>query len=110
SVNGAPAHRMGDVQAVIQPHPGRPVTIAYSRHGQLRTAILTPIRNPEGKGQIGVTFGAPLIVTRLSPAAAFETSFGTIGNIIGMTYRSLFHSSLGVRQLSGVIGIAKVSG
>jgi regulator of sigma E protease len=110
SVDGTPTPKLTDVQHIVQPHPGRLLRITFRRAGEVRTTTATPILSPEHKGQLGVTFGAPRVITHMGPVTAFKTAIDTVGHLVTTTFRALFHSSTGVRQVSGIITIAKVSG
>jgi regulator of sigma E protease len=110
SIDGIPTPKVSDVQHIVQPHPGQLLKIVYRRDGKLGSTTATPVRNADHKGQLGVTFTPPKVVTHMGPVAAVETACDTVGHLIGTTFRALFHSSAGVKQMSGIITIAKVSG
>jgi regulator of sigma E protease len=110
SVDGLATPKLTDVQRVVQPRPGQLLTVVFRRAQALRSVVITPIRNAERKGQLGVTFGPPKVITHMGPLTALGTAVDTVQHLVGTTFRALFHSSTGVRQVSGIITIAKVSG
>jgi regulator of sigma E protease len=112
SINGRPTPKHDDATKIIQANPGKPVTIVISRGGRLSTIVATPVRNDDDKkkGLLGVQLGPPLIVTHPGLLTAAADAVDQIRHILDITFRGLFQSAEGTRQLSGIIGIAKVSG
>jgi len=95
----------GDRFVSIAGHP-----IVVRRGSALVTVHATPQLNDEKKGMLGIQFVAAGHLVRLGPFAAVGASVDEIRTMLSTTWRALTHSPSGARQLSGVIGIAKLSG
>jgi len=110
ALNGHAVTNFEEVQRVVSASAGKPVTIGFLRgHSRLDTQA-TPFRNADGRGLLGIAFAVPRTVVHLDPVAALGAAVEQVRQIVATTFRALFHSSAGLKQVSGIIGIAKVSG
>jgi regulator of sigma E protease len=125
--NGESLETFDDLAAVIRRNVGKPVTIEIARAGE-KTPIkltITPqvvANQPSGDAMVtaavGLTpknLGSPKIQTlvRFGPVEALQVAVGRVWFLVAKTFDVLGHLLTGtgdVRQLSGPIGIAKVSG
>jgi regulator of sigma E protease len=111
-VDGQPVSHFYDLVRLISPHPGQPVALKILRQGQEISITLTP-RDEGGEGKIGVAPVQPTTVVRLGPAAALQAGARECRRLTVETFRVLrkllsFRASL--RQISGPIDIAHISG
>jgi len=109
SIDGKPVQGYDQVSPIVSVSAGKALTIVVRRDGVLKTIQATPGLNDKKQGVLGIQFRFGTL-KRLNPAAALGESIDTIGSMLSTTYRALFHSPSGAKQLSGVIGIAKLSG
>ena len=110
SIAGHPIVGFDDVSPIVSKSAGKSLEIVVRRGSALVTVHATPQLNDEKKGMLGIQFVAAGHLVRLGPVAAVGASVDEIGTMLSTTWRALTHSPSGARQLSGVIGIAKLSG
>ena len=118
SIDGENVAGYDDIHAIVALSAGRSLPIVLDRSGHELTVLATP-RNTADTDQFGnksmigrLGVGAPPVkgFTRLGPVQAVGAAFKEIQQIIVTTYRALTRSPEGTKQLSGIIGIAKISG
>ncbi|HJW39724.1 MAG TPA: site-2 protease family protein, partial [Rhizomicrobium sp.] len=110
AINGRAVADFEEVQRVVNASAGRPVTIGFLRGRARLDTQATPFRSKDGTGLLGIAFAVPRTVVHLDPISAFGAALEEVRQIVATTFRALFHSSAGIKQVSGFIGIAKVSG
>ncbi len=110
AINGHAVASFEDVSRIVGVNAGKPLTIDLRRGAALLRLHATPFRNEQKRGQLGITFQLPQTVQYLGPVAAVGASLGEIQGIITTTFRALTKSASGASQVSGIIGIAKLSG
>jgi len=118
AINGVSLHSTASVMAYLQQNGGKPVDLTIGRAGQTLHFTLTPMLGDDGTGRIGYRLGfrpdpPPFTVEQLPlPEAARrsitfnEQNSGYIVEVL----RKLFSAHSNVKQLSGPIGIARVTG
>ena len=116
SVDGVAIPSYQKMVMLVSISAGQSLPVTIDRAGHRFTLFITPREttdeNGNRVGRIGVGPGKlvkPSLV-RLGPVDAFNAAVGEISDILSTTYRALTHSPSGAKQLSGVIGIAKLSG
>ncbi|MBL6851750.1 MAG: RIP metalloprotease RseP [Alphaproteobacteria bacterium] len=109
SIDGTAIEGYDQVSPIVSVSAGKALTIVVRRDGVLRTVRATPMLNDQKHGVLGIQFQFGSL-KRLGPVAALGESVDTIGSMLSTTWRALVHSPSGAKQLSGVIGIAKLSG
>ena len=110
SVGGHKIAGADDVAPIVGASLGKTLAVVVSRGGHLLTFYAKPVLSDEKKVQLGFSFVVPCEHLALGPIAAVGAAFDEIGSIITTTFRALTHGSGGASQISGVIGIAKLSG
>ncbi|HEX4301789.1 MAG TPA: RIP metalloprotease RseP [Rhizomicrobium sp.] len=111
SVNGQSVIDTEDVRNIVSTHAGRDLVLVMSRGGKPVTLHATPIRNDQKEGILGISFVAQGTLQRLGPLEAAGAAVGAVEDIMSLTFRSreqLFRGN--TSQLSGPIGILKISG
>jgi regulator of sigma E protease len=118
AINGVTLHSTTSVMAYLQQNGNKPVDLTVGRGGQTLHLSLTPVLGDDGTGRIGYRLGfrpepPPFTVEQLPlPEAARrsvafnEQNSGYIVEVL----RKLFSRHSNVKQLSGPIGIARVTG
>jgi regulator of sigma E protease len=112
AVNGEAVHHFYDLVRLISPHPGQPLRLVLLRDGRPLEVTVTP-RDEGGEGKIGVSPAQPMAVVTLGPLAAIKAGTVESYRLTIETFRVLrkllsFRAS--VRQISGPIDIARISG
>ena len=116
SIDGAPVIRFEDIQKIVSVSPDRTLQITYQRDGQVATVPVTvgvrESRNGERSGVLGVRGGAvefqPLNPLQALKAGAVQTWDVTVATIAGLG--QMLNGSRTTEELSGPLGIAKLSG
>lgn len=114
-VNTIEIHSRFTLPEVIRHSDGRPVTLTYSRNGEIRTAEMTPVQRNPGDGMrwmIGVASDVKLNVqkTSLSLPAALRQSFLDNARNATMIFdflRGMVERRMSAKNLEGPIGIAQ---
>ena len=118
TINGVSLHSTISVMAYLQQNGDKPVDLTVGRGGKTLRLVVTPVLGDDGTGRIGYRLGfrpdpPPFTVEQLSlPEAArrsVDTNVQSSGLIIEVL-RKLFSRHSNVKQLSGPIGIARVTG
>ena len=119
SIDGETITSYEEIQQIISVSAGIRLPIIVNRSGRLLMLYATPretevtdaFKNKMRVGQLGIRNIATRTVVRLGPIAAASAAVSEIGDIISVTFRArqqLFNGNSS--QLSGPIGIAKLSG
>jgi regulator of sigma E protease len=112
AVNGEPVSQFYDLMRLISPHAGEEITLDVLRNGAELTVHATP-RGDEGAGKIGVPLIPPSTLERLGPIKAFTTAASECRRMTEETFRiigRLLTRKTSLKQVSGPIGIAQISG
>ncbi len=113
-VNNIPIHSRFTLPEVIKKSDGNPVTIEYSRNGQVHTVTMRPaFKNPDGTARwmIGVASDVKWNIqkTKLSLPDAFRQSLiqnGKNASLIFEFLRGMIERRMSAKNLEGPIGIA----
>lgn len=119
SIDGSSITSYEEIQQLISISAGIRLPITVKRGGHLLTLFATPretevtdpFKNKLRVGQLGIRNVSPRIVVQLGPLAAMQAAIAEIGDVVSVSFRArdqLFKGS--GSQLSGPIGIAKLSG
>jgi regulator of sigma E protease len=119
AIDGESIASYEEIQQIISVSAGIPLPIVVSRAGHLLTLYATPretevtdaFKNKMRVGQLGIRNISSRAIVKLGPFAAARAAISDIGNIISITFRArqqLFNGNSS--QISGPIGIAKLSG
>jgi regulator of sigma E protease len=119
AIDGESVSSYEQLQQVLLADGGRTVAVTLDRHGRALTVDATPkvteitdrFGNKYQVGRLGIEVKGGGIRERFGPIAAVGAGCGEVASILELTFRSrdqLFSGKTG--QLSGVIGIAKLSG
>ena len=120
AIDGVPVHTALEAQERLRPSIGKPLTIDVIRAGERRSFTVTPVAYPDTNlethaikmvGRIGVAFRPPPTVHVPLPEAAGIAAGQTVrisGWVVGSVV-SLVTGKVSIKQLSGPVGIAKVS-
>ncbi len=118
SLNGVHLHSTTSVMAYLQQNGNQPVDVAVRRAGQTLQFAVTPMLGDDGTGRTGYRLGfrpdpPPFSVEQLPLGEAAKRSVAfneqNSGYIVEVL-RKLFSRHSNVKQLSGPIGIARVTG
>ncbi len=112
SVNGEPVGQFYDLMRLISPHANETITIIVQR-GDSEVSVEVIPRGDENAGKIGIPLIPPSTVEHLSPVAAFVTASGECRRMTIETFRiigRLLTGKTSMKQISGPIGIAQISG
>jgi regulator of sigma E protease len=119
SIDGETITSYEEIQQIISVSAGIRLPIIVNRGGRLLMLYATPretevtdaFKNKMRVGQLGIRNIATRTVVRLGPIAAASAAVSEIGDIISVTFRARQQLLNGnSSQLSGPIGIAKLSG
>ena len=113
-VNGIPIHSRFTLPEVIRKSDGKPVTLEYTRAGQLRTVTMKPVfSDPDGKPRwmIGVASDVKWHVQKmqLSLPDALRQSLvenGKNASLIVQVMRGIAERRMSAKNLEGPVGIA----
>ena len=119
SIDGDTISGYEEIQQIVSVSAGIRLPIVVNRAGKLLTLYATPreteltdrFNNKIKVGQLGIMNRSPRTFVRLGPVAAAGAAVSEIRDIISVTFRArsqLFKGN--ASQLSGPIGIAKLSG
>jgi len=112
AVNGQPVDQYYDLPRLIVPLPATEITLDVVRNGQpLRFTVMT--RNEGGQGKIGVGPVLPTAIQKLAVLPAIGTAAAECERMTYQTFRvigRLFTGKESLRQVSGPVGIAQISG
>jgi regulator of sigma E protease len=119
SIDGSRIDSYEQILQVVSISTGQQLPIVLDRGGRDITIFATPrdaeitdqFGNKMRVGQLGITTRAKRTWVRLNPLQAVGAAFGEVGDIISVTFRAreqLFRGNSS--QLSGPLGIAKLSG
>jgi len=119
AIDGESIASYEEIQQIISVSAGIRLPIVVSRAGHLLTLYATPretevtdaFKNKMRVGQLGIRNISSRAIVNLGPFAASRAAISDIGNIISITFRArqqLFNGNSS--QISGPIGIAKLSG
>jgi regulator of sigma E protease len=112
AVNGDPVSQYYELPLLIEPHAGQEITIAVMRGDQRLSFDLTTM-NEGGKGKIGVVPLFPTLVERLPVLPAIRAGFVECHRMTVQTFDvigRLLTRKASIRQVSGPVGIAQISG
>lgn len=118
AVNGIPLHAKEDLSKVLQQTKNAPVALAFTRQGKQLTVEITPEllpsgSNPEQKYRIGAILSEAMELGKLPFPQAFSHSVEeskTNSLLIFELMGKMIERKVSIRQMSGPIGIAKISG
>jgi len=119
SIDGDTIESYEQIQQIISLSAGVRLPITVKRGDRLLTVFATPretevvdpFKNKMKVGQLGIRNSARREITRLGPIDAVRAAVAEIGDVISVSFRArdqIFKGS--GSQLSGPIGIAKLSG
>jgi regulator of sigma E protease len=97
---------------VVSPRAETEVAVTVLRNEQQQQFTMTP-EGPEGEGKIGISLIFPSELRRLGPVAASGTAYRECRRMTVETFRilgRLFTGKTSLKQVSGPIGIAQISG
>ncbi len=116
-VDGKPIAVWNQVVDAIHQSDGKEVTFVVLRDGKTENLSITPVLSMDGGGQMVYQIGVAPKQQDAYERQPFFTSaklagFATfqVSKQIGQVLAGLFTGKVSVRQLSGVVGIARVSG
>ena len=118
ALNGVKLHSTTSVMAYLQQSGDKPVDVTINRGGSTLQLAVTPMLGDDGTGRIGYRLGfrpepPPFTVEQLPLPEAMRRSVAfneqNSGYIVEVL-RKLFSRHSNVKQLSGPIGIARVTG
>lgn len=112
SVNGQEVGQYYDLPRLIEPLPKTEITIGVLRDGEPRLFTLIT-RDEGGKGKIGVGPVIPTTIQELSPVPAVRSATIECQRMTLQTFRvigRLLTGKTSIRQMSGPVGIAQISG
>jgi regulator of sigma E protease len=115
SIDGVTIYDYSDLNQIVSMSAGQRLPLVFLRSGREMTVFVTPrdtIEKTMGQhvGRLGIASKRVGVPVRLGPVDAFRAAVGEIGGVISGTYRSLTHGSGGTKQISGIVGIAEMSG
>ncbi len=112
AVNGQTVDQYYDLPRLIVPLPATEITIDVVRDGR-RLQFTMKTRDEGGQGKIGVGPVVPTAIQRLALLPAFATAAEECERMTYQTFRvigRLFTGKESLRQVSGPVGIAQISG
>jgi regulator of sigma E protease len=112
AVNGEPVSQYYELPILIEPHAGSEITIAVARGVERLEFDLTTM-DEAGKGKIGVVPLFPTVVKTLSVLPALRLGFIECHRMTLQTFQvigRLLTRKASIRQVSGPVGIAQISG
>ena len=112
AVDGEPVEQFYDLIRLISPRADEEITLDVLRDGQKLEITVVP-RDVGGEGKIGVPLIPPSKIEHLGPVAAFATASLECRRMTVETFRiigRLLTGKTSVKQVSGPIGIAQISG
>lgn len=112
SINGEEVRQYYDLPRLVEPLAGQMVTIEVDRDGR-QMLFEFETRREGDKGKIGVGPLLPTMVQKLAPVAALRAAAIECQRMTYQTFRvigQLFTGRTSIRQMSGPVGIAQISG
>lgn len=112
SIDGQPVEQFYDLIRLISPRPEESLEMLVDRGGSQETITVTP-RNEGGEGKIGIAMAFPSTVQAMGPIAAADAAVTECRRMTRETFRvlgRLFTRKASLRQVSGPIDIARISG
>jgi len=112
AVNGEAVEQFWDLIRLISPHPGQPIVLDVDRAGT-RLSLDMIANDDDGQGKIGIAVLFPSEVRRLSLGPALVEGVRECQRITVETFRvirKLVTRKTSMRQVSGPIDIARISG
>lgn len=116
-VDGVSVRNFTELQGQIGPALGRQVNLLVERDGAQRQLQITPTRNGEGRGVLGVSGPLPLdserTIVRFGPMEALGVGASNTWGIIAQTgayIGGVFSGRESGNQIAGPLGIINVSG
>jgi len=112
SIDGQPVEQFYDLIRLISPHPEEALELVVDRGGTRQTMTVTP-RNQGGEGKIGIAMVFPSELQQMGPVAAVGAAVTECRRMTRETFRvlgRLFTRKASLRQVSGPIDIARISG
>jgi len=112
AVDGEHVEQFYDLIRLISPRADEEITLDVLRNGQQLEITVVP-RDVGGEGKIGVPLIPPSKIEHLGPVAAFTTASLECRRMTVETFRiigRLLTGKTSVKQVSGPIGIAQISG
>jgi regulator of sigma E protease len=116
SANGQPTHSIARFREVIDDSKGTPVTLVYSRGGQVHEVVVTPVRSEadgEKRWMIGVEMGSRLEIVKLPFAQAVAESWkenGQNARLVTRLLEGILERRVSPKSIQGPIRIAQLSG
>jgi regulator of sigma E protease len=112
AVNGEPVTQYYELPLLIEPHPGVEITLEVIRDAERLTFDLTTM-DEAGSGKIGVVPLFPTVVETLGVLPAIKAGFIECHRMTIQTFQvigRLLTRKASIRQVSGPVGIAQISG
>ena len=112
AVNGEPVKQYYELPLLIEPHPGVEITLDVIRDDTRLSFDLTTM-NEAGMGKIGVVPLFPTVVETLDILPAIRAGFVECRRMTIQTFQvigRLLTRKASIRQMSGPVGIAQISG
>jgi regulator of sigma E protease len=112
AVNGEPVTQYYELPLLIEPHPGVEITLEVIRDDTRMSFDLTTM-NEAGMGKIGVVPLFPTVVETLGVVPAIRAGFTECHRMTVQTFQvigRLLTRKASIRQVSGPVGIAQISG
>jgi regulator of sigma E protease len=112
AIDGEPVEQFYDLIRLISPRADEEITLTVLRGTEKLEIAVTP-RGDENAGKIGVPLIPPSKTEHLGPVAAFSTASRECKRMTIETFRiigRLLTGKTSVKQVSGPIGIAQISG
>ena len=112
AVNGKPVTQYYELPLLIEPHPGAEITLDVIR-GDERLSFKLTTMNEAGAGKIGVVPLFPTLVETLTVLPAIREGFTECRRMTIQTFQvigRLLTRQASIRQVSGPVGIAQISG
>lgn len=119
SIDGETISGYEEIQQIVSVSAGIRLSIVVKRSGHLLTLYVTPremeitdpFKNKIKVGQLGIMNRVPRTLVRLGPIAAVGAAISEVRDIVAVTFRAREQIFKGnSSQLSGPLGIAKLSG
>ena len=119
SIDGETISGYEEIQQIVSVSAGIRLSIVVKRSGHLLTLYVTPremeitdpFKNKIKVGQLGIMNRMPRTLVRLGPIAAVGAAISEVRDIVAVTFRAREQIFKGnSSQLSGPLGIAKLSG
>jgi regulator of sigma E protease len=112
AINDEPVDQYYDLPRLVGARPSEELILEIDRQGQ-RLSLPVVTRDEGGVGKIGVQPILPTVAQRLAPVPAFRAAVVDTRRITHETFRvigRLLTRKVSIRQVSGPIGIAQISG